>query len=170
MNTERFAQVFPFGSHLCREPMPPMAELKHDMEILKKNGFNLVKLQEHWMVDEPLEGQYDFSRYEELIAHAERLDMGVYLGLTCEQAPGWLYRKHPERLGKMLREDPIVAAYPLFLLGLPLTLKWRAYPLLLAVPLWRNRGKQPVRVVVDHLWFGVGVLRELGHAARGVAA
>ena len=62
----------------------------------------------------------------------------------------------------MLRDDPIVAAYPLFLLGLPLTLKWRGYPLLLVVPLWRNRGKQPVRVVVDHLWFGVGVLRELG--------
>jgi hypothetical protein len=62
----------------------------------------------------------------------------------------------------MLRDDPIVAAYPLFLLGLPLTLRWRAYPLLLAVPLWRNRGKQPVRVVVDHLWFGVGVLSELG--------
>jgi glycosyltransferase involved in cell wall biosynthesis len=62
----------------------------------------------------------------------------------------------------MLRNDPIVAAYPLFLLGLPLSLKWRWYPSLLAVPLWRNRRKRPVRVVVDHLWFATGVLRELG--------
>lgn len=79
-----------------------------------------------------------------------------------------LYAKHPERIVAMLRDDPIVAAYPLFLLGLPLTLRWKAYPLLLAVPLWRNRRDQPVRVVVDHLWFGVGVLRQLG--AQAVAA
>jgi beta-galactosidase GanA len=72
-----------------------MPELKRDMEILKNNGFNLIKLQEHWMIDEPQEGHYDFSRYEELIEHARMLDLGVYLGLTCEQAPGWLYEKHP---------------------------------------------------------------------------
>jgi len=90
-----FAALFPLGSHLCREPMPPMSELKKDMEILKTHGFNLVKLQEHWMVDEPLEGRVDLSKYEELVDYAARLEMGVYLGLTCEQAPGWLYHKHP---------------------------------------------------------------------------
>jgi len=72
-----------------------MCELKADMENLKRHGFNLVKLQEHWAIDEPLEGHYDFSRYEELISHAAALEMGVYLGLTCEQAPAWLWRKHP---------------------------------------------------------------------------
>ncbi len=96
MNNQAFEKVFPFGSHLCREPMPSMSELKKDIELLKKHGFNLVKLQENWMVDEPLEGHCDFSKYEELIAHAGKLDMGVYLGLTCEQAPGWLWRKHPD--------------------------------------------------------------------------
>jgi len=73
-----------------------MSELKKDMENLKQHGFNLVKLQEHWMIDEPLEGHYDFSKYEELIDYAAKLDMGVYLGLTCEQAPGWLWRKYPD--------------------------------------------------------------------------
>lgn len=48
------------------------------------------------MTDEVLEGQYDFSKYEELIEYAARLDLGIYLGLTCEQAPGWLYQKHPD--------------------------------------------------------------------------
>ena len=86
------------------------------------------------------------------------------------RARAQLYRKHPDRIVAMIRKDPIVAAYPLFLLGLPLTLKWRAYPLLLLIPLWRNRRKQPVRVVTDHLWFGVGVLRELGTAVRGAVA
>lgn len=95
MNSIQFAQLFPLGSHLCREPMPAMSELKRDMENLQRHGFNLIKLQEHWAIDEPCEGQYDFSRYEELIAHAATLDMGIYLGLTCEQAPAWLWRKHP---------------------------------------------------------------------------
>ena len=72
-----------------------MPELKKDMENLKRHGFNLIKLQEHWAYDEPLEGHYDFGRYEELIDNAARLDLGVYLGLTCEQAPPWLWHKHP---------------------------------------------------------------------------
>ena len=72
-----------------------MSEMKGDMENLKRHGFNLIKLQENWLVDEPLEGHTDFSRYEELIDYAARLDLGVYLGLTCEQAPDWLWRKHP---------------------------------------------------------------------------
>ncbi len=89
--------------------MPPMSELKKDMENLKRHGFNLVKIQEHWMIDEPLEGHYDFSRSEELIAHAAGLDMTVYLGLTCEQAPHWLYEKHPEC--RMIRRDGTTVLY-----------------------------------------------------------
>ena len=95
MNTENFNKIFPLGSHLCREPMPPMPEMKKDMEILKQKGFNLIKLQENWMLDEPAEGEYHFEKYHELIEHAQKLDMGVYLGLTCEQAPNWLWEKHP---------------------------------------------------------------------------
>jgi len=109
MDSQDFAKVFPFGSHLCREPMPPMSEQKRDMENLQRHGFNLVKLQEHWMIDEPAEGQFDFSRYEELIEYAARLDMGVYLGLTCEQAPLWLYKKHPGC--RMVGYDGIPLAY-----------------------------------------------------------
>jgi glycosyltransferase involved in cell wall biosynthesis len=85
--------------------------------------------------------------------------------LQYGRARAHLYRKHPRRIPHMVRADPIVAAYPLFLLGLPLTLRWRWYPLLLAVPLWRNRRNQPARVVADHLWFGAGVLQELAAGA-----
>jgi beta-galactosidase len=95
MNKEIFWNQFPLGTHLCREPMPNMAEMKQDMEIIRKKGFNLIKLQENWMLDEPVEGNVDFSKYHELIEYANRLDMGVYLGLTCEQAPNWLWEKHP---------------------------------------------------------------------------
>jgi len=109
MNKEKFTKVFPLGSHLCREPMPAMSEMKKDMENLKKHGFNLVKLQEHWMIDEPEEGKYDFSRYEELIEHAAKLDLGVYLGLTCEQAPNWLWQKYPDC--RMVGQNGLPIAY-----------------------------------------------------------
>jgi beta-galactosidase len=96
MNPKKLDTVFPFGTNLCREPVPPMSEVKADMENLKRHGFNVVKLQEHWMTDEPLEGRYDFSRLEELIAQAAGLDLIVYIQMTCEQAPAWLWQKHPD--------------------------------------------------------------------------
>jgi glycosyltransferase involved in cell wall biosynthesis len=72
-----------------------------------------------------------------------------------------LYRTHPGRLRGALRRDPMVVVYPLFLLGLPLMWRVRAYPALLLLPAWRNRADGPVRVVVDHLAFGAGVLAEV---------
>lgn len=72
-----------------------------------------------------------------------------------------LYKKHRSRRRELLRNDPMVVAYPLFLLGLPLTLIFPLYPLLLLIPAWRNRSEGAIRVLVDHLWFGAGVLAEL---------
>jgi GT2 family glycosyltransferase len=72
-----------------------------------------------------------------------------------------LYRKHPTRLKHVLRDDPMVVVYPLFLLGLPLTIIFPFYPALLLVPAWRNRADGAVRVLVDHLIYGAGVLAEL---------
>ena len=72
-----------------------------------------------------------------------------------------LYRKHPARLRRALREDPVVVIYPLFLLGLPLILIFPLYPALLLIPAWRNRAEGSLTVVVDHLIFGAGVLAEL---------
>jgi hypothetical protein len=72
-----------------------------------------------------------------------------------------LYRKHRARLKHVLRADPTVVVYPVFLLCLPLTLIFPFYPALLLIPAWRNRSKGAVRVLVSHLTFGAGVLAEL---------
>jgi cellulose synthase/poly-beta-1,6-N-acetylglucosamine synthase-like glycosyltransferase len=72
-----------------------------------------------------------------------------------------LYLKHRARRRYVLRDDPIAVVYPLFLLGLPLTLIFPPYVLLLLIPAWRNRSLGMTQVVVDHLWFGAGVLAEL---------
>jgi len=87
--------TFLLGSHLCRFPMPPMKEMLADMDNLKNHGFNLIKIQTHWAVDEPLEGKYEFERYDSLLQHANDLGMYVYMGFTLEQAPAWLYEKYP---------------------------------------------------------------------------
>jgi GT2 family glycosyltransferase len=72
-----------------------------------------------------------------------------------------LHRKHSSSLIRMLRNDPMVIVYPVFLLGLPLTIVFPVYPALLIIPAWRNRADGPMRVIVDHLVFGVGALAEL---------
>lgn len=72
-----------------------------------------------------------------------------------------LYRKHRARLKHVLRRDPVVVVYPIFLLGLPLTLFFPLYPALLLIPAWRNRSNGAARVVIDHLIYGAGVLAEL---------
>ena len=72
-----------------------------------------------------------------------------------------LYRKHRARLRSVLRNDPTAVVYPVFLLGLPLTLVFPLYPALLLIPAWRNRSDGPVQVVVDHLAYGAGILMQL---------
>jgi glycosyltransferase involved in cell wall biosynthesis len=72
-----------------------------------------------------------------------------------------LYQKHRARVKRVLREDPMVVVYPAFLIGLPLTLVFPLYPALLLIPAWRNRSHAPVKVIVDHLVFGLGVLAGL---------
>ena len=78
-----------------------------------------------------------------------------------------LYRKHRDRLRSILRNDPVPVVYALYVLGLPLTLRFRSYLLLVAIPLWRARKRPyPVRVVVNHFAEGVGSLREIGRMVR----
>ena len=85
-----------------------------------------------------------------------------------------LYLKHRSRLRRLPRNEPMVAVYPMFLLGLPITLacsflpgiSWAmlilpCYLALLLVPAWRNRNNGAVRVIVDHLVYGAGVLAEV---------
>jgi GT2 family glycosyltransferase len=77
------------------------------------------------------------------------------------QARARLYRKHRSRLRHVLRDAPMVVAYPAFLLGLPLSLVFPLYPALLLIPAWRNRSNGAVRVLADHLMYGAGILAEL---------
>jgi glycosyltransferase involved in cell wall biosynthesis len=72
-----------------------------------------------------------------------------------------LYRKHHLGLREIARRDPMAIAYPVFLVGLPLTLVFPLYPALLLIPAWRNRSNGIIRVLIDHLAYGAGILVEL---------
>lgn len=83
-----------------------------------------------------------------------------------------LLRKHRARLRRVFRDDPMVIAYPAFLIGLPFILSLLflglpssllipLYPALLLVPAWRNRSNGIFRVLADHLTYGLGILADL---------
>lgn len=91
-----FGGIFPFGTHVYREPCLDLEAVLADLPLLKRHGFNMIKIQEHWSTDEPAEGRFEFGRIDRLIARAGDLELGVYLGLTMEQAPAWLWRKYPD--------------------------------------------------------------------------
>jgi glycosyltransferase involved in cell wall biosynthesis len=70
--------------------------------------------------------------------------------------------KHSNSVLDLGRSKPTSVLYSLFNLGLPLTLRFRIYLLLLAIPLWRARKRPyPLRVVACHFAEGVGSLHEI---------
>ncbi|WP_395368721.1 beta-galactosidase [Streptomyces tubercidicus] len=88
--------VFPFGTHVYREPHKDYEQLLTDLPLLRRLGFNMIKIQESWAIDEPAEGEYNLSRVTRLMEAARRENLGVYLGLTMEQAPAWMWDRFPE--------------------------------------------------------------------------
>jgi glycosyltransferase involved in cell wall biosynthesis len=78
-----------------------------------------------------------------------------------------LYRKHPRRLLQAWRTDPLILVYPLFLLGLPISLFFPIYPLLLLLPLLRARHRpHPIMLIVDHLLYGAGALWRVSRISK----
>jgi GT2 family glycosyltransferase len=72
-----------------------------------------------------------------------------------------LYKKHPGRWRQLFTKDITALIYPVYILGLPLTIWFWPYPLLILIPLAKNVQKQPLKVLKKHLIYGTGVLREL---------
>lgn len=95
--------IFPYGSHVYREPSLPLEQLTADLALLKRLGFSMIKIQESWSTDEKHQGTIDLSRVERVVADARQLGLLVYFGVTMEQAPMWLWKKYPD--ATMLYED-----------------------------------------------------------------
>ncbi len=89
-------EQFLFGTHIYREPHLPLDQLRHDLPILKRLGFNMVKIQESWAIDEKREGEIDLQNVLQVVADARDHGLKVYFGVTMEQAPAWLWQKYPD--------------------------------------------------------------------------
>ena len=87
--------IFPFGTHVYREPHLPLDELRADFPVLKRLGFTMVKIQESWSADEKKEGEIDLSNVARVVSDARQSGLQVYFGVTMEQAPMWLWKKFP---------------------------------------------------------------------------
>ena len=97
------AAIFPYGTHVYREPPLPFEAIEADLPLLKRLGFTMIKIQESWSADERREGEVDLSLVERVVAGARTNGLLVYFGITMEQAPAWLWRKYPD--AQMVYED-----------------------------------------------------------------
>jgi beta-galactosidase len=88
--------IFPFGTHVYREPHLPLEQFRHDFPILKRLGFTMVKIQEVWAYDERREGEIDLSNVTQVVSDARQNGLRVYFGVTMENAPAWLWKKWPD--------------------------------------------------------------------------
>jgi cellulose synthase/poly-beta-1,6-N-acetylglucosamine synthase-like glycosyltransferase len=74
------------------------------------------------------------------------------------KARAHLFKKHWPRRWKQLRYEPHVWAYPLFILGLPLTSFIPFYPLLILLPVVKNLTHNPLGLILHHFSYGLGVI------------
>jgi beta-galactosidase len=88
--------IFPYGTHVYREPHLPMEQFRHDFPLLKRLGFNMIKIQEVWAYDESEEGKIDLSNVSQVVSDARQNGLRVYFGVTMETAPAWLWKKYPD--------------------------------------------------------------------------
>lgn len=88
--------------------------------------------------------------------YRENLQRGLRYGIGRAR----LLRKHPRWRRNLLGSDRATLVYALFLLGVPLTIVFPFYPLVLAYPAWKNRRHQPLRTVLYGLVYSTGFLAE----------
>jgi beta-galactosidase len=88
--------VFPFGTHVYREPHLPLDQLRSDFTLLRRLGFTMIKIQESWSMDEQREGEINLATVAQVISDARQNGLLVYFGVTMEQAPAWLWKKYPD--------------------------------------------------------------------------
>jgi GT2 family glycosyltransferase len=111
------------------------------------------------------EAGYRIRYVPEAVVHHDWGDPGREMrrSYTYGKARARLYLKHPRHWRELFDEDIMALAYPVYLLALPLSffrrLRW--LPLLVLIPLIRNRDRKPVSTLADHLLFGAGILSEV---------
>lgn len=75
----------------------PEERWETDAQLMKKAGFNVVRLAEFaWVKMEPMEGVYDFAWLDRAIDVFHKYKIDVILGTPTASMPRWAAIKYPE--------------------------------------------------------------------------
>ena len=87
----------------------PHSRWEKDAMLMKKAGFNVVRLAEFtWVMLEPEEGNYKFDWLDNAIAILGKHGISVILGTPTAVMPAWLPRKYPNAMAVQNTDQPVV--------------------------------------------------------------
>ena len=85
-----------FGAAYYPEYMP-FERLQEDIAMMQEAGMNTVRIaQSTWSTLEPVEGKFDFSYVDKVLAAVEKAGMYTVIGTPTYAIPSWLEKKCPE--------------------------------------------------------------------------
>jgi beta-galactosidase len=75
----------------------PAAMLEEDIARMKAIGVNTVRIGEFaWHLMEPIEGTYDFSYFDGVVAALKAAGIAIIFGTPTATFPAWLAKRYPE--------------------------------------------------------------------------
>lgn len=77
----------------------PKERMARDIELMKELGITVVRMAEFaWTLMEPVEGEFDFSYFDDVIEKLSEAGIDVVLGTPSATPPVWLTEKYPQML------------------------------------------------------------------------
>ena len=78
----------------------PESMMDEDMDRIVAMGANIIRIGEFaWHMMEPVDGQFDFSFWDDVVTRASRRGLTIMFGTPTSTFPAWLAKAHPEILG-----------------------------------------------------------------------
>lgn len=87
-----------YGAQYFRPPFPRSAYWERDIAHMRAMGFNCIKLWAVWNAIEKVQGEFDFSDLDSLIALSKKYNLQVIINLIPEGSPYWTYQGNTEDL------------------------------------------------------------------------
>lgn len=83
------------GAQYYRPPFPEPRYWEEDLRALRDAGLNTVQLWVLWSWVEAVPGEFRFEDYDQLVALADGLGLGIVLSTIAEIQPYWIHREVP---------------------------------------------------------------------------
>ncbi len=94
---------FIYGAQYYRAPTPAPEYWEPDFKLARQAGLTDLKFWAQWRVNNPAEGEFQFSDLDRLMELASQYDLRVTLNIVYDVMPQWLLYKYPDCL--MIRSN-----------------------------------------------------------------